>query len=121
MEKKQQRIAIIEGVRTPMGKMGGALAGVQADNLAAHVQAPVVAEATPAQVVAAAEVVDAVVVPDSSPEPEPVAAPVAEYAQPGEPATADSGYAQPDPPPPPTPEQLHEKECDALFKNLATA
>src|SRR5688572_4940567 len=37
MEKKQKRIAIIEGVRTPMGKMGGSLAKVQADNLAAHV------------------------------------------------------------------------------------
>lgn len=33
---KPQRLAIIEGVRTPMGKMGGALADVQADNLGAH-------------------------------------------------------------------------------------
>jgi acetyl-CoA acetyltransferase family protein len=32
----KKRIAIIEGVRTPMGKMGGGLARVQADNLAAH-------------------------------------------------------------------------------------
>ena len=31
------RIAIINGLRTPMGKMGGGLARVQADNLGAHV------------------------------------------------------------------------------------
>jgi len=30
------RIAVIEGVRTPMGKYGGALAKTQADDLAAH-------------------------------------------------------------------------------------
>ncbi len=32
-----KRIAIIDGIRTPMGKMGGELSRVQADNLAAHV------------------------------------------------------------------------------------
>lgn len=42
---KKERIAIIEGVRTPMGKMGGALAGVQADNLGAHVTKEVIAKA----------------------------------------------------------------------------
>lgn len=36
MKKSKNRIAIIEGVRTPMGKMGGAISRVQADNLAAH-------------------------------------------------------------------------------------
>ncbi len=45
MEKKQKRIAIIEGVRTPMGKMGGALSRVQADNLGAHVIREVLAKA----------------------------------------------------------------------------
>lgn len=34
---KKDRIAIIDGTRTPMGKMGGKLARVEADNLGAHV------------------------------------------------------------------------------------
>ena len=32
-----KRIAIIDGLRTPMGKMGGGLSRIQADNLGAHV------------------------------------------------------------------------------------
>lgn len=32
-----KRIAIIDGLRTPMGKMGGKLANIEADNLGAHV------------------------------------------------------------------------------------
>ena len=42
---KRERIAIIEGVRTPMGKMGGALSRIQADNLGAHVVKEVLARA----------------------------------------------------------------------------
>jgi acetyl-CoA acetyltransferase family protein len=38
-----KRIAIIDGVRTPMGKMGGALAKIQADNLGAHAVREVIA------------------------------------------------------------------------------
>jgi acetyl-CoA C-acetyltransferase/acetyl-CoA acyltransferase len=42
---KKERIAIIDGLRTPMGKMGGKLARVQADNLGAHVTKEVIAKA----------------------------------------------------------------------------
>ena len=41
----KERIAIIEGVRTPMGKMGGSLAKIQADNLGAHAAREVIAKA----------------------------------------------------------------------------
>lgn len=40
---KRERLAIIDGIRTPMGKMGGKLAEVQADNLGAHVTREIVA------------------------------------------------------------------------------
>lgn len=38
------RIAIIDGLRTPMGKMGGSLAKIQADNLGAHVVRELIAK-----------------------------------------------------------------------------